>query len=299
MITIESHRELYLFDSLERVRESLSFAKRLQPSYSDKTTFHFYWRVPGSFERKQVLPIKSSIVTQNRDKVDFILWSNTDLSTNEYVKPLLPYITLKQWNLRDEVRDTPLENAGVLNGIVDDPLCYLGGDIFRLLCLYKYGGVYIDMDVVVLRDLNPLLAYEFMYQWGSSGTTASEPALRQNGAVMRLFAGSRLAADLLNELRNTPGNPNSTCWGTDLYKKVYQHNRNWYTFPCAWFNTEWGLGIPIQPFKKNQNGNDSSELFDGAFTWHWHNKWRDEIEPGSKFYILEQLIDERFRALNG
>jgi hypothetical protein len=299
MVTIESHPELYMYDSLDRVKTSLAFANNLPSIYDGKTTFHFYWRVPGPFERKQVLPIKSSIVTQNRDKVDFILWSNTDLSTNEYVKPLLPYITLKQWNLRDEVRDTPLENAGVLNGTVDDPLCYLGGDIFRLLCLYKYGGVYIDMDVAVLRDLNPLLAYEFMYQWGSSGTTKSEPDLRQNGAVMRMFAGSRLATDLLNELRNTPGNPNSTCWGTDLYKKVYQHNRNWYTFPCAWFNTEWGLGIPLQPFKKNQNGNDSSELFDGAFTWHWHNKWKDEIEPGSKFYILEQLIDERFRALNG
>lgn len=299
MINIESHPDLYRFDSLERVRESLTFAKQLNSAYDQKTTFHFYWRVPGPFERKQVLPIKSAIVTQNRDNVDFILWSNEDLSNNEYVKPLLPYIKLKIWNLKEQLSYTPLENSSVVNGVVDDPLCYLGGDIFRLVCLYKYGGVYIDMDVVVLRDLAPLLPYEFMYQWGSSGLTKSEPNLRQNGAVMRMFEGSKLATDLLTELKNTPGNPNSTCWGTDLYKKVYTYNRNWSTFPCAWFNTEWGMGIPIQPFKKNQNGNDSSEMFDGAFTWHWHNKWQDTIEQGSKFQILEELMNERFSKLNG
>ena len=44
--------------------------------------------------------------------------------------------------------------------------------LFRLLVTHKYGGVYLDMDSVCLRDLNPVLGFneEFMYQWGSSGT---------------------------------------------------------------------------------------------------------------------------------
>jgi hypothetical protein len=153
------------------------------------------------------------------------------------------------------------------------------------------------MDVVVLRDFEPILPYEFMYQWGSTGTHSGEPELRQNGAIMRLKAYSQLCHDLLNELARTPADPNSTCWGTDLYRKVREKNKDWQVFPCAWFNTEWGLGRSIQPFRKDFEGNKSAELFDGAFTWHWHNKWAEPIEEGSKFQILEAMIEEKFRKI--
>ena len=33
--------------------------------------------------------------------------------------------------------------------------------------------------------------------------------------------------------------------------------------------------------------------YDGAFAWHWHNRWDDRIEDGSKFQRLEARIDER------
>jgi hypothetical protein len=300
MIDITTNKELYLFDSVERVFQSLEYAKSLPiPDWKEETTFHFYWRVPKEFDRKQALPVKSAVVTQDLSKTKIILWSNVDLSNNPYVKPLLPFIELKIWNLEQEVKNTPLENSKVVKGVVDDPLCYLGGDLFRLLCLYKYGGVYIDMDVVVLRDFLPILPYEFMYQWGSSGTvpTGGEPILKQNGAIMRLKQNSTLATDLLKELELTPAKPNTTCWGTELYHKVWNKNKNWTTFPCAWFNTEWGMSRTIQPFKKNFEGNESSQLFDGAFTWHWHNKWDEPIQDGCKFQILENLVEEKFKQL--
>jgi len=293
MINIEANKELYLFDSIERVKSSLDYAKNLPSSgFQDPVTFHFYWRVPREFSRKQILPIKSAIVSQNRKNTKFILWSNIDLSTNPYVEPLLPYIETRIWDVKEESKNTPLDNTNVLNGQLDDSLCYLGGDLFRLLCLHKYGGVYIDMDVVVLRDFEPILQHEFMYQWGSSGTTGSEPELKQNGAVMRLTSYSQLSYDLLNELTNTRANPQTTCWGSELYHKVWRNNKNWITFPCAWFNTEWGLPETEQPFKKNFEGNESSELFDGAFAWHWHNRWDEEIQDGCKFQILEDIVEK-------
>jgi hypothetical protein len=300
MISIESNRELYLFDTVDRVRKSLDFAKSLtEPSIVDPVTFHFYWRVPKEFSRKQVLPIKSAIVSQKLTNTKFILWSNVDLKNNEHLKPLLPFVETRIWDISEQSKSSPLENANMLKGLIDDPLCYLGGDLFRLLCLHKHGGVYIDMDVVVLRDFSPILPYEFMYQWGASGTFENEPVIRQNGAIMRLKAYSQLCHDLLNELARTPAIPNTTCWGKDLYHKVRQYNKNWVVFPCAWFNTEWGLGNPPEAFKKNASGNDSSELYDGAFTWHWHNKWDEPIEDGSKFQILESMVDRKFKELIG
>lgn len=298
MISFETHKDLYRFDSFEKIYDSLKFAKELPSSgHEEPVNFHFYWRVPKDFSRKQVLPIKSAITSQNLNKTKIILWSNIDLSNNEFVKPLLPFIETRIWDLKTESKNSPLDNAKVLNGMIDDPLCYLGGDLFRLLCLHKHGGVYIDMDVVVLRDFEPLLPYEFMYQWGSSGTHAGEPELKQNGAIMRLKAYSQLCHDLLNELAVIPPNPNTTCWGTDLYHKVRKKNSAWKVFPCAWFNTEWGMSRTIQPFRKDYEGNVSSELFDGAFTWHWHNKWDEPIEEGSKFHILETMVEEKFRNL--
>jgi hypothetical protein len=300
MIDIETHKELYMFDSIERIKQSLEYAKQLPSSgFTEPITFHFYWRVPKDFSRKQVLPIKSAIASQNLKTTKFILWSNIDLADNDFVKPLLPFIETRIWDLKEESKNTILDGAKVLRGVVDDRLCYLGGDLFRLLCLHKYGGVYVDMDVVILRDFEPILQHEFTYQWGSTGTilTGSEPVLKQNNAIMRLKSHSQLSYNLLNELKNTPANPETTCWGTELYHKVWNKNKNWITFPCAWFNTEWGMSRTIQPFKKNFEGNESSELFDGAFTWHWHNKWDEDIEDGCKFQILENIVEEKFKQL--
>ena len=38
-------------------------------------------------------------------------------------------------------------------------------------------------------------------------------------------------------------------------------------------------------------------MFDGAFTWHWHNRWDDVIEIGSKFQILEEKHLTMFHKL--
>jgi hypothetical protein len=171
----------------------------------------------------------------------------------------------------------------------DDNNFWLGGDLFRLLTLYKYGGVYGDCDLVFLRDLAPLLEQEFMYQWGTELD-------KINGAVMRMFKESKLATELLEMLPKMPAGFDSTDWGCNLYNEVRKTNKDWTVFPCAFFNTEWQLfinmGESAHPFK---NGNDSHLNFEGAFTWHWHNKWDCDIEVGSKFQRLESIVDTVFK----
>lgn len=277
MISIETHRSLY---TQEGVSESLAFAQALPVVDAEPTDFHFYWRVPREFTRKQVLPVKSAIVTQ-RPGTRIHLWSNVDLSQHPLVAPLLPFIDLKIWDWKREAVGTPVEH---LAGLTDDDYCYLGGDLFRLLCLHNYGGVYCDMDVVVLRDFTPLLLCQFMYQWGAAGVVACAPTLWANGAIMRLFAGSDVSRRLLEELAKVPGRANDFCWGADLYKKVSGYS----ILPGAWFNTEWVLGQDLKPFT---NCPESANLYEGAFTWHWHNKWDAVIEDGSKFHRLEQRVD--------
>lgn len=257
--------------------------------YQHKTDLHFMWRVPREFGRKQAACIKSAITTQNLDYINIVLWSNVDLSQNEWIKPIARHIELRIYDPVKEAIGTPLEGMNrILNR--DDDAFWLGGDLFRLLILYKYGGIYSDCDIIFLRDLSPLLEQEFLYQWGTEKD-------KINGAVMRLFKRSKTANDLLTMIPRMPAGFKSTDWGSTLYGEVRKFNKEFTVFPCAFFNTEWQLfinmGESAHPFRC---GADSGRDFDGAFTWHWHNKWDDPIEDGSKFQRLESKINDKYAA---
>jgi hypothetical protein len=276
--------------------KALAFAKSIPETvYPEKTDFHFNWRVPLEFGRKQVLSLKSCIVTQNLQNVNIHFWSNLDLTTNEWLKLLLPFINFHLYNPVHEAINTPLEGLRLL--MKDDEHHWLGGDLFRLLILYKYGGVYADQDIVFLRDFAPLLLQEFMYQWGTE-TINSSQSTKINGAVMRMFQRGQLATNLLVNLPLMPCGFDSTDWSASLYSIVRAFNKNWTIFPCAFFNTEWQLyinmGESAHPFRK---GPQSDIDFEGAFSWHWHNKWDSEIEEGSKFQRLESKVNSLFERM--
>jgi len=136
-----------------------------------------------------------------------------------------------------------------------------------------------------------------------------------NGAIIRMFKESQLGLDLLNEMANGPVIPNSLNWSTDLYQKVRKYNKNWTIFPCGFFNTEWQIHLSDTekkdskfktlydfirfPFKKNPL---SGEMYNGVFSWHWHNGWNEKIEEGCKWELLEskfnKLTYEKFKIKN-
>ena len=54
------------------------------------------------------------------------------------------------YNPIEEAKDTKLESRlDILNA--SDERNWAKGDLFRILILHKYGGVYVDFDVVFLR----------------------------------------------------------------------------------------------------------------------------------------------------
>jgi hypothetical protein len=293
MKIFENNLDLYRPDK-QSWKKSLEYANVLNFENNQKIVFHCLWRVPLDFSRKQLAVLKSIIVNHDLNNIEINLWSNVDLSNNEYFKEVSDYVNLKIWNIQEEIKGTILENYSVLNNINDD-LCYLEGDVFRLLILYKYGGFYIDMDVLILRDMSVLNNFQFLYQWGTSGFVPDGPHkdITMNGAVMRFNKNSDLSKEFLENILITPPVANTTSWGNKLYSKI--RNNDLLVLPCVWFNSEWGFdGTQLNPFKNIGN----VDLFNGAFTWHWHNRWSDEIEEGSKFYILESDINNRFKKLS-
>lgn len=276
------------------VNMALDFAKELEgiDPVAQTSNIHMYWRVPREFAEKQAIALKSVIATHDLTKVTIFVWSNVDLSSNPHIQPMLPYITLKIYDPIQESKGTVLEGWGGLTA--KDDLCWIDGDVFRLLILHKFGGIYIDFDVITLKSLYPLFGMEFMYQWGTS--TINQMALGgMNGAVMGLVAGSQVSIDLLTEVKNTPIITGGTMFGSELYGRVRQRNKNWYIFPSGFFNTEWQCWVDGATFMKKCE--QSTNLYEGAFTWHWHNKWDDVVEEGSKFDILSKITEDKFNKV--
>jgi hypothetical protein len=286
-IALSTHYELY-----HDWRKALEFCRALPdvPPPSP-VNFHMFWRERSGrwwpalrpFGRKQALPVKAFLATQDVEQCTLTLWSDTDLSDNPWLRPYLSRLTLRVYDVAREAQGTPLE-AHPRVYRQRDARVYRDGDLFRVLVLFKYGGVYADMDTVLLRSLGVFLDQEFVYQWDRFDDLYAP-------ALMHLRQGGAFARELVQGLIEiAPGKYN---WGRENVKRAIHRGRVITVFPSPFFNTEWQADPAFEPFKRTPA---SANLYEGAFAWHWHNKWDDPIEPGSKFARLEATIDARLAA---
>jgi len=294
-VGFETNPELY--SDYKACLEFLRNIKNSDYSYpKEKVKFHIYTEIKTA---KELMAIKSYLATQNLEKTELIVWSDYDISDNILIQPYKKYITLKVYNPMHEAVGTPLEGNKKLK--LKDGLYYLQSDLARILLLYKYGGVWYDMDVILLRDFKPILKQEYMYQWGG------ETDFEKQGACATVIAGktkSEFMTYLMKELMRTKAKANSVCWGKKMFARIYRK----YSFnilPCGFFNTEWCMGGE----KNNYLGseiesrwffnplNNDQHLFLEAFAWHWHNssKKKFNVFPGSKFDLLEKFIDKKLQ----
>lgn len=281
------------YDLYHDWRKAIAFCQSLPDmSPSEPVRFHMYWRERHGrfwktirpFGRKQALPVKAFLATQDLSKCSLTVWSDRDLSSNEWLRPLLPHISIMSYDVAREAAGTPLEGHERIYR-QQDSRAYRDGDLFRILVLFKYGGVYADMDTVLLRSLGVFLDQEFVYQWDRFDDLYAP-------ALMRLRAGSDFARALVQGIIDIPAGKYN--WGRENVKRAVQRGHAITVFPSPFFNTEWQADPAFRPFA---NTASSANLYDGAFAWHWHNQWEAPIEPGCKFErlerIMEQKLDER------
>jgi hypothetical protein len=281
-ISPDTHYELY-----HDWRKALSFCRTLPDvSPTEPVTFHMFWRQRRAgfwrnrrpFGRKQALPVKAFFATQDRTRCSLVLWSDEDLSDNAWLRPFAPHMTFRIYRPEAEVRRTPLADRPDVYRQQDGRV-WRDGDLFRILALHNYGGVYVDMDVVLLRSLGVLLGEEFIYQWeGFDGV--------YNNALMHLRRGSAFARELIDGVIAIP--PGEFNWGRENLRRAIDRGRAITVFPGPFFDTEWQADVDFKPFKNTPN---SANLYDGAFAWHWHNRWAERIQQGSKFQLLEARIE--------
>jgi hypothetical protein len=76
-------------------------------------------------------------------------------------------------------------------------------NMFRVLALHKYGGVWVDTDSVLLRDLRPM--FEFAGEFASKLTMS----LYYNNNVLGLRKGSPISTAMVDDIVATPLESNS------------------------------------------------------------------------------------------
>lgn len=188
----------------------------------ERTQYHTYWRTDlAAFGERQEWMLKSFFATQNTDTSRLILWSNGDLSGNEILQMWLrrfpDAFALRIVDYSQLARGTVLYGSELLR--MKDTRAWIDGDLVRLLVLWAYGGVWVDMDSLLTRDLSPLLEHEFVTQWDCY----DKIYLPFNGALMRFREHSPYLCEAFNIMvTSKPPRQGSTDWGALLYFKLWR-----------------------------------------------------------------------------
>ncbi|KIJ61869.1 hypothetical protein HYDPIDRAFT_115351 [Hydnomerulius pinastri MD-312] len=276
----------------------------------ERTQYHTYWRVDlAPFGERQELMLKSFFATQNVDNSRLIMWSNGDLSGN---KILQSYLTRFQHSFELRIADievlargTALEGSSLLN--INDKKAWVDGDLVRLLAVWTYGGVWIDMDSLLTRDLAPLLEHEFVTQWDCY----DKPYLALNGALMHFHKRSPYLCEAFHIMATSkPPRADSTDWGALLYLKLWRRllaagippfkilpfcfsdgrtcrldNRLPDPFEPDKSSGKWTMGLGLE------EGGGLDQTLGKVFSLHLHNQWEKEFPKGG---WVERLLLKKY-----
>lgn len=259
---------------------------------------HTFWH--GEIGAKQLFSLKSFICTQQIDCFEIWLWMDGDeffnkALQNEELNRLNQLIggkiKLKNWKLKEEIVNTPFMSIKwyfrwdrILVALADD---------FRIIALYKYGGLYFDLDVMFVKDFHPLLMRdEFVYAW------ENQPFA--NNALIYLRQGSCLSNQIAKEMIKCKS---SQPWR--IFKYSNKSLSALMVYPCAMFDPLW-LGheewMPIKEFAdffrefsddfvKNDNIQSFRDFFPSIYAYHWHNQWKHEEFEHSYFGLFNHEFD--------
>ena len=100
----------------------------------------------------------SSAANTNPDSKVYLLYTCSVIGNRrdspEYVKQMLSYPNVRIWKLviSDYIKGTPLETWDFMEKVLSSkwPVVH-ASDILRILTLWKYGGTYLDMDLVIRK----------------------------------------------------------------------------------------------------------------------------------------------------
>ncbi|KAG0045105.1 hypothetical protein BGZ83_009648 [Gryganskiella cystojenkinii] len=190
-----------------------------QPIAPKTMDFHIFWR--GPISDKLSLAAHAFLFTQPLDRSRLHLWiDSSDLPggqpenywKNPFARdlisdPIRQFVKIHAWNQTDqesyaypasptspelEKEDKAPQAEGIMTLTVNNVVPPVAlSDEARFLILHRFGGMYLDADVLLLKDMSPFydVGIEFAYEWSNTEM--------YNTAVLRMNRGSSVAKQIL------------------------------------------------------------------------------------------------------
>lgn len=298
---------------------SLFQPRRYPDKENDRFLFHTYWssNMTGDFGEKQMATLRSFSATQNTNH-SLILWipaeDETRLTQTEEWIQLHQHTKRVQYQVIDPFAltiKTPLEpfmhtwRSLVANNNDGNDR----DDLLRMLVLYRYGGVWFDLDTMFVRDLAPLFEHEWIAQgscstgmFGNPFTGALFHFHKQSPYVCEILEG---AADLFKAREQVERDgtvppkrylvKGPEIFGSKLYYRIYRRVLHHGIKP--WSILPWCFTDPSQCRRSNSlpslfsNTDFDQKRVDQAFAYHWRDRWSSI--PGSIFKYLDSKHRKR------
>lgn len=198
-------------------------------------------------------------------------------------------------------------------------------DAVRFLVLYKYGGIYTDGDVLLLRKLEAFTHYDFLYEWSfvkqgmntavfgaaqkSPFTAAVIQVALKTAVTVNATTGNvtfdvvkfnsvfhpmavlrRVPPKIAARVEALPSIPFDPVWLTLDTPAGKTHNLTQIHVLRAWKD------FFVKPASYMTTPAVATDVFKGAFTHHWHNTWSAPFVESS---LIGQLVSIYDRFLEG
>ena len=173
--------------SLRRGHDCYAFAGTIQShAVPEPTFYHTYSKaVP-------LLLINSFLATQNLTNAILVLWSDQDSHYDDqtvlrYLSHLPDALSLRTLDIQELREEAPQHS-------LNHP------DLLRLLVLWNFGGVWLENDTILTRDLAPLLHHEFVTQ--PDCTTKQDPGMMAHFHLQSPYVCEALSIPTLDWPKN-------------------------------------------------------------------------------------------------
>jgi len=173
-VDFTTHPELYT-----DYKKAVAFCKAIPDGtkLTKHVPFHVQW-IGSEIGRMQAMAIKAYLTSQDLEMTSLTIYTDR-VSNNKWTEDIKHLVNFKVYDWREMIKGTLFESHRA------DRIHWQNTDIMRMVYLSRFGGVHLDMDTCLLRDISPFLEQEFFYTWGIKSDEVA-------GGLIHLFKDSKV-----------------------------------------------------------------------------------------------------------
>lgn len=281
-----------LYTDTIKYHETIEMAKKIEGDYDEPMIYHCFWN--GVLNPKHYISILSCFYfnVHKRKNRKIILWTDCNHENNELIRSISSICEIRFFDFKKEIEESGLPQ----NLLYGSHVYSFISDRIRYILLYKYGGVWFDLDILFLRSFDPLLKNFqddlLVYTFGHCDYP--------NGAI---FMSPKTKSDKMLHFINFMVDRNQG-YGFQESNLTFDTPVDLLVLPSSWFDSWWLPDFDEYPKTDHRNIDffqptvrevTFENFCSGAFCFHWHNLWEYPISENS---YLHKLYENLLNKLN-